>query len=154
MIIKPPPFETLAVTKIQAAINQIETAIAAMEGGRFDVAITLSGAAEGMLPDPPNEIHTFNYLLDRLPGDRSRKEWISILNMERDWLKHRTDRLPEKMEIDLFDVGWSIVRACVRVDTENWTPRMEEFRIWFLEYQKGIGRLKRKGRPYNEPAAS
>lgn len=153
-MIKPPPFETLTVTKIQAAINQIETAIATMEGGRFDVAITLSGAAEGMLPDPPNEIHTFNHLLDRLPGDRSRKEWIAILNMERDWLKHRTDRLPEKMEIDLFDVGWSIVRACVRVDTENWTPKMEEFKVWFLEYQKGIGRLERKGRPYNEPTAS
>lgn len=151
---KKPPFETLTVTKIQAAINQIEVAIAAMEGGRFDVAITLSGAAEGMLPDPPNEIHTFNHLLDRLPSDRRRKEWISILNMERDWLKHKTDWLPGDIEIDLFDVGWSIVRACVRVNAEYWTPRMEEFRVWFLEYQKEIGRSGRKGRPYNVPPAN
>lgn len=133
-----PPHERLIYHKTEAAINQIEGAIHALQAGQFDLSITLSGAAEGMMLSPPENLDTFQQILAQLPIDRSKKEWITILNMERDWLKHPTIQMPELMEIHVFEVSWSIVRACVRIPNNRWTPLMEDFKLWFLKYQRQL----------------
>jgi hypothetical protein len=46
------PDRPLNLTKVEAAIRQVEAAIEALERGDFDVAITLAGAAEDMIDRP------------------------------------------------------------------------------------------------------
>ena len=57
----------------------------------------------------------------------TQKEWISILNMERDWLKHGGQ---PHMEIHCSTAAFMIARAASKV--ENWSPRIVEFKIWLL----------------------
>jgi hypothetical protein len=48
----------LQLTIIEAATRQTDAAISAMEQGLFDVALTLAGAAEGMIDiDGPHMYH-------------------------------------------------------------------------------------------------
>ena len=91
------PKETLTLTKIEGATRQTEAAIEAFVRGDFDIAITLAGAAEGMLErDGP---HMFSFLRDASRGDDvKKKDWIATLNMERDWLKHPSGPEPLVLE--------------------------------------------------------
>jgi hypothetical protein len=59
-----------------------------MDAGDYDVALTLAGAAEGMIER--TGLHMFGWLKQhpRALERFDKKEWISILNSERDWLKH------------------------------------------------------------------
>jgi hypothetical protein len=117
----------LFLTLETAAVRQIDAAIDALEAGMFDVALTLAGAAEGMIER--TGMHIFDEL-KRSPealAKFTRKEWISILNMERDWLKHGG---PPSMEIHCSTAAFMIARASTKV--ENWSPRMVEFKIWML----------------------
>ena len=57
----------------------------------------------------------------------SKKEWISILNMERDWLKHGG---AEEMTFDRGSAAFMIARAMSKFD--QWSPEMDEFKIWLL----------------------
>jgi hypothetical protein len=43
------PGKVLTISKLEGARRQVEEAIKALERGDFDIAITLAGAAEGML---------------------------------------------------------------------------------------------------------
>jgi hypothetical protein len=79
----------ITLTKDEAALRHIEAAMAAFERGLYDVAITLAGAAEGMVPDPPTA-GLFEALRDhQKPATEGikRREWIRALNAERNWLK-------------------------------------------------------------------
>jgi|SoimicMinimDraft_9_1059737.scaffolds.fasta_scaffold82820_1 hypothetical protein len=115
------------LTLEKAAVRQIDAAIDALEAGLFDVALTLAGAAEGMIDRAGlhmfAELNKSRQALERF----TQKEWISILNMERDWLKHGGQ---PHMEIHCSTAAFMIARAASKV--ENWSPRIVEFKIWLL----------------------
>jgi hypothetical protein len=124
------PADPLNLTLTEAATRQVDAAIDALERGKFDVALTLAGAAEGMIKR--DGYHLFAGLRDN-PRAKERiaekKDWIAILNRERDWLKHGGD---DVMEIECFDAAMMIARAASKL--EAWTRRMEDFRVWFLKH--------------------
>jgi hypothetical protein len=121
------PPGSLNLSLAEAATRQTNAAIAALEQGMFDIAMTLAGAAEGMIQR--EGVHMFQGLraspraLERF----SEKEWISILNMERDWLKHGG---AAEMAIDRASAAFMIARAMSKLD--QWSPAMDEFKIWLL----------------------
>lgn len=117
----------LFLTLERAALRQIDAAIDALEAGHFDIALTLAGAAEGMIEK--SGFHMFGELKNS-PEALARftqKEWIAILNMERDWLKHGGR---PTMEIHCSTAAFMIARATTKI--ENWSSRMVEFKIWML----------------------
>jgi hypothetical protein len=123
-----PHDSTLSLTKIEAATRQTEAAIEAFVRGDFDIAITLAGAAEGMIER--DGLHMFAFLRDSpRVQDVEKKEWISTLNSERDWLKHSNG--PETLRIEREHAAIMIARAASKL--EKWTPRMEEFKEWLLK---------------------
>jgi hypothetical protein len=122
------PDSTLTLTKIEGATRQTEAAIEAFVRGDFDIAITLAGAAEGMLErDGP---HMFAFLRDspRVQGVK-KTDWISTLNSELYWLKHPSG--PETLQLERGHAAIMIARAASKL--EKWTPRMEEFKVWLLK---------------------
>lgn len=123
------PADPIKLTLTDGATRQLDAAIDAFERGDFHVAITLAGAAEGMLKRDGN--YVFAGLLDN-PRAKERfdekKDWIALLNRERDWLKHGGD---DVMEIECFDAAMMVARAASKL--EVWTSKMEDFRVWFLE---------------------
>jgi hypothetical protein len=123
------PNTTLSLSKIEGATRQTNAAIEAFVSGYFDIAITLAGAAEGMLErEGP---HMFSFMRDspRVQNeDVKMKEWIAVLNLERDWLKHAGGT--ETLLIERGDAAFMIARAASKLST--WSPRMEEFKVWLL----------------------
>jgi hypothetical protein len=121
------PDGSLKLSLAGAATRQTNAAIAAFEQGMFDVALTLAGAAEDMIErEGP---HMFQWLRDH-PGARerfSKAEWISGLNMERNWLKHGG---AAEMTIERASAAIMIARAMSKLD--RWSPAMDEFKIWLL----------------------
>ncbi|WJR74943.1 hypothetical protein [Bradyrhizobium sp. NP1] len=122
------PADPIKLTLAEGATRQVDAAIDALERGTFDVALTLAGAAEGMLKRDGH--HLFVGLRDD-PHVKERfddkKDWITLLNRERDWLKHGGD---DEMQIECFDAALMIARAASKL--ELWTPKMEDFKTWFL----------------------
>ncbi|MER9484737.1 hypothetical protein NKI50_01905 [Mesorhizobium sp. M0563] len=124
---KRPFYRVFTVTKQEAAVQQIEAAIAAFHAGQFAAAVTLAGAAEGMAPDKPEGLWSILRDNPNRPIQES-KEWITRLNETRDWLKHR--RPPETRALVAFETGLSILRAMDK--WEPWTGPMNEFKeLWF-----------------------
>jgi hypothetical protein len=119
------PIGTLKLTLVEAATRQTDAAIDALQRGEYDVAVTLAGAAEGMIERDGH--HMFAYLRDspRVHGKFSKKEWIATLNRELYRLKHGGQ---DEMEIECADAAFLIARAATKL--EKWTPKMEEFRVW------------------------
>lgn len=117
----------LRLTVIEAATRQTDAAILAMEQGLFDVALTLAGAAEDMVKiDGP---HMYQWLRSA-PGAQekfTKKEWIGVLNLKRDWLKH--GGVPE-MAITRSATAYMVARSMSKL--EEWTPRMDAFKVWLL----------------------
>ena len=124
------PVDPLRLTLTEGATRQVEAAIDALERGKFDIAVTLAGAAEGMIPRDAN--HLFAYMRDN-PRAKERfekkKDWINTLNREFYWLKHGGD---DAMDIERYDAAMMIARAASKL--EVWTPKMEDFRAWFLKH--------------------
>lgn len=120
----------ITFTKKQAAFRQIEAAIDALLEDKFDIAITLAGAAEGMAPEGPNSI--FRTLVDaeKRPEHLTKKEWISIINWSRDWLKHPTEELGDTHDFNVDEAAHMILRALQR--WEPWSPKMQEFKDWYM----------------------
>jgi len=121
------PIGSLKLTLVEAATRQTDAAIDALQRGDYDVAVTLAGAAEGMIErDGP---HMFAYLRDtpKVHGKFSKKEWIASLNREVYWLKHGGQ---DAMEIECANAAFLIARAASKL--EKWTPKMEEFRVWLI----------------------
>ncbi|WP_029084351.1 hypothetical protein [Bradyrhizobium sp. th.b2] len=123
------PVDPLELTVSEAATRQVDAAIDALERGKFDIALTLAGAAEGMIERDSH--HLFAGLRDNPRAEErfaKKKDWIALLNRERDWLKHGGDN---EMQIECFDAAMMIARAASKL--EVWTPKMEDFRAWFLQ---------------------
>lgn len=125
----PLPADPVKLTLIEGATRQVDAAIDALERGKFDIVLTLAGAAEGMIRRDGH--HLFAGLRDN-PRAKERcaekKDWIAMLNRERDWLKHGGD---DEMQIECFDAAMMIARAASKL--EVWTAKMEDFRDWFLK---------------------
>jgi hypothetical protein len=70
------------LTKQGGATIQVEAAIDALKAENFAAAVTLAGAAEGMIEGDDSDV--FNALL-AAPGvaKEDQKKWISTLNGER-----------------------------------------------------------------------
>jgi hypothetical protein len=122
------PAGVLNLTIADAATRQVDAAIDALQRGDFDIALTLAGAAEGMIPRDGH--HMFAWLRDHEGAkDRfaDRKEWITLLNRERDWLKHGG---PDAMEIECASAAFMIARAASKL--EAWTPKMDAFKSWLM----------------------
>jgi hypothetical protein len=123
------PADPIKLTLTDGATRQVDAAIDALERGDFDVALTLAGAAEGMIKR--EGLHLFSFLRNTpraKAGYDETKDWISALNQERDWLKHGGDN---EMQIECFDAALMIARAASKL--EVWTPKMEGFRAWFVD---------------------
>lgn len=123
------PAIPLCLTLHEAASRQVDAAIDALNRDDFDIALTLAGAAEGMIKR--DELHMFAWLRDH-PGAAERfsdkKEWIALLNQERDWLKHGGQ---DEMTIECATAAFTIARAASKL--EQWTDKMEAFRGWLME---------------------
>jgi hypothetical protein len=133
------PTNSLTITKVEGAIRQIEAAIRALVSGDFDVAITLAGAAEDMVEQPKS--HLFKFFLDSPELQQFDKALrISVLNRERDWLKHVTPDGPLTLTIQCGDAAFMIARALSKID--QWTPPMQEFKNWYMD---NLSRLEHAG---------
>lgn len=105
---------SLSLTLHEAASRQVDAAIDALQAGDYDVALTLAGAAEGMI-----ERKTGHYMfgwLKQHPRAMERfdqKQWIAILNSERDWLKHGGQ---PAMQICCADAAFMIARAASKLE--------------------------------------
>jgi hypothetical protein len=127
------PAKPLVLTKEQGATRQTLAAIEAFFRGDFDVAITLAGAAEGMIErDGP---HLRKFMLEHPSvAEFPRKKVNATINAERDWLKHGG---PEPVQIQRAAAAFMIVRAASKLD--DWPPLIDEFRDWVLENLESLG---------------
>src|ERR1700730_18351996 len=116
-----------SLTLHEAASRQVDAAIDALQAGDYDVPLTLAGAAEGMIERTGH--HLFGWLKQdpRALQRFNQREWISILNTERDWLKHGGQ---PAMQISCTDAAFMIARAASKL--QDWTPKMVAFKIWLL----------------------
>ena len=100
------PAEPLHLTLAQGASREVDAAIEAPDRSKFDVAITLARAAEGMIRR--DGYHLFAGLRDNPRAKEkfaAKKDWIAMLNRERNWLKHGGD---DAMKIECFDAAMMI----------------------------------------------
>jgi hypothetical protein len=124
-----PEKKVMTLTKAEGALRQINAAIEAFWRGDFDIAVTLSGAAEGMLER--KEAHLFLHIRDAPQVQHvPKKEWIETLNQERDWLKHNNSDDSATMEIHRAAAAFMIARAASKL--ENWPLQIEEFKDWLI----------------------
>lgn len=123
------------MTKQQAVEQMIDGAIRAHEAGEHAVAITLAGAAESAMPSPAKE-HLFTITRDVFTGyadpdgdPLGRKQVVTILNAQRDWLKHYSSEQP--VEMDLSDSITALFRVMSKFQAVYGhaaeTPTMQEF---------------------------
>jgi hypothetical protein len=131
-----PPKRSLSLTKSEACLRHIEAAIAAFERGLFDVAITLAGAAEGMTPatDAP---HFFTHLRDHPRAAdivSNKKQWVTMLNAERNWLKHNNPDEPDQMSFERAAASIMITRAITKAEAAFGlgSPMIDIYRHWLL----------------------
>ncbi len=128
-----PRKKKLRITKVEGAVRQIDAAIAAFEDGRFDVVVTLTGAAEGMLPQGEKSI--FSRLVEKGPKDKAeRTKWIGEINHARNWLKHQSDAT-DTLELTYKEAYFAVARAMSHVPADAWSPAMEAFRLWISRTQ-------------------
>jgi len=133
-----PPRTQLQLSKEIAALRHIEAAITFLSAGSFDLAITLAGAAEGMLEGVPRT-SLFEKLRDsERVADLASKEWIASLNTERDWLKHETPHLPREMIFVRGQAAIMVARAVSRLSKGS--PLTGEFATWFIDYLPELGK--------------
>jgi hypothetical protein len=118
----------LTISKAEGARRQVEEAIKALERGNFDIAITLAGAAEGMLKRSGH--HMWSFML-RSPQAAAfdKTELIKFLNAERDWLKHPNSEADGTKTLTRAHAAFMIVRAMSKLKT--WSPRMKRFKRWY-----------------------
>ena len=127
-----PAKTSIVLTKAEASRRHIEAAIKAFEEERFDVAITLAGAAEGMAPKTTAPT-LFSFARDH-PGlaaqGAKKSEWTDQLNVERNWLKHAGPNHAPTMEFDRSAAAYMLVRAISKVRAA-FGFQGEDIEFWF-----------------------
>lgn len=117
----------LKVTRQLAILRQILGAIRHLRKGELECAITLALAAEGQLPDTDKP-----YLYKQLKQAAPDLALNGTFNAVRDWLKHFHQSKPDEIEIRLFDVAISVMRATTKFIAiyEKSHPEFQEFFEW------------------------
>jgi hypothetical protein len=124
------PDPVLTITKAEGASRQVEEAIRALQRGDFDIALTLAGAAEGMLERPG--LHLWAFMLNSPKvADFDKKDLIGALNADLYWLKHPTPNAGESLTLTKAEPAFMIARAASKL--EKWSPLMDEFKAWLVE---------------------
>ena len=133
----------METTKQQSSRRQTEAAIRMFHEGKFDCAITLAAAAEGMLPDT-NDPHLFQAL-------RGAEEFQELkLNLMINWLKHSNS--PETRAnvatLNEFEAAFVIARAITKFNAVYHLSCMpfEEFLKWAIRHDH----LPRQIRPISD----
>ncbi|TIV70416.1 MAG: hypothetical protein E5V89_14680 [Mesorhizobium sp.] len=122
-----PFYRVFTVTKYEAAVQQIEAAIAAFHAGHLAVTITLAAAAEEMAPGKAGGL--WATIRDNPSRPVEKNNWSDKLNETRNWLKHH-DKPGETRALASFEAGLFIMRAMDK--WEPWTPAMIAFKdLWF-----------------------
>jgi hypothetical protein len=119
------PVDFRTITKLEAAIQQVEAAIELFYAKKFAPAVTLAAAAEGCLPqkantldDPPRPEPLFE-LMKRGAKERfgkTEKEAVERFNRLVYWLKHPTPQLRATHEVTNYDAWSMIVRAVSKIN--------------------------------------
>jgi hypothetical protein len=113
-----PAKPSIVLTRDEAFRRHIEAAIIAFEEERYDVAITLAGAAEGMVPETTGPAPALFLLLRDHPTAAGKKNWIKKLNAARNWLKHAAEpNHPPNMKFDRREAVIMLVRAISKDQT-------------------------------------
>ena len=104
----------LTITKLQAAQNQLEGAIANLFLGNWPAAITLAGAVEDSLPtiDAQSDFYTEAKKSGADVFKKTEKNISDEMNELRNWLKH--DKTEITKEITQQDVLVMVLRAYSR----------------------------------------
>jgi hypothetical protein len=126
-------------TKIRyASMRQIHAAIEHINRGDFECAITLAGAAEGMLPDTdkPHFRQKVIALQEAMPEAAKRfKGANDFIN----WLKHgaiaKGGPRFETAVINQLEIFATIYRAITKFEAtyDDLSPQMKSFKSWLLE---------------------
>jgi hypothetical protein len=100
-------------TKKEAALRQIGVAVKLLVQGEYEAAITVAGAAEGMMKTGGFPTPIFEDLRDRRPAEfATEAQWVNSLNETLYWLKHNGDQ--EDRAISEFDAWLMISRALTK----------------------------------------
>jgi predicted alpha-1,6-mannanase (GH76 family) len=118
---------SLHLSLVEAATRQIDAAIDALQSGQYDIAITLAGAAEGMIERDGSYMFVHLKNAPHVLEEFSQKEWINELNRELYWLKHGGQ---PTMTIECGHAAFMIARAASKL--EKWTMKMEQFKEWLV----------------------
>jgi hypothetical protein len=121
---------SLTISKSEGASRQIEEALKALHRGDFDIAVTLAGAAEGMIER--SGMHLWAYILNHpRAAEFEKPELIAGLNAARDWLKHPTRTARDTLTLTRADAVHMIMRAMSKL--EAWSRQMWQFDDWLKQ---------------------
>jgi len=117
----------IETNKQLAALAQIHAAIWLFRRGQLECAVTLAGAAEGVIP-PTAERHLF-LALKNGPLAREEFDYNDAIN----WLKHPVP--PDEFIIPEFEAAIILVRAISKFFTvyKTGSPAMKSFVRWTFE---------------------
>jgi hypothetical protein len=123
------------MTKMAAALEQIEAAIVHFHAGKYACAITLAGAAEGQILHKEAD-HLWEVLKQKRPADQDEKQWLGTFNATRDWLKHATTNLGEERYIEEFDCVFMLTRASSKFAARyvRTSQAIDQFRAWCRQH--------------------
>ena len=113
------PGKVLTISKIEGARRQVDEAIKALERGDFDIAITLAGAAEGML-----ETTDLSAAVRKEAEAAGMEDTSDALG----WLNYPGVTENYAFSSDL--AAEMIMYAVSKIDRASWTPLMHEFEFW------------------------
>jgi hypothetical protein len=120
------------MTKQEAALEQIEAAIAHFHGGQYACAITLAGAAEDQMVVRENSEYVWARLQELRPDERPTKEWVAMFNDTRNWLKHPTPELGDVRDVREFECVVMMLRASSKFYAcySTMSLAMDQFKDW------------------------
>jgi hypothetical protein len=124
----------LHLTKEKAASRQAHLAVLALLAGDYDAAVTLAGAADEMLAgDPALEVTSAALTPPPQAAELAPYKWKEIVNLERNWLKHKTDidKIPPEITLDLDNAPFYVFRAIRKLPLTMLTPEMVAFDDWY-----------------------
>lgn len=126
--------EAQTLSKVDAAQQQLEGAIANLFLGNWACAITLAGAAEDMLPavEGKEDLYRVAKSIGSNHFQMNDGEMRILLNDQLVWLKHKTVDKPKLMAFQQDDAIIMIIRAYTRLQTtiEKTSPNMDLFVEW------------------------
>ena len=126
--------ESRTLSKVEAARQQLEGAIANLFLGNWACAITLAGAAEDMLPavEGKEDLYGVAKSIGSNHFQMTGKETHDFLNDQLIWLKHKTVNKPTTKKFQQDDAIIMIIRGLTRLKStiEKTSPNMDLFVEW------------------------